>query len=310
MPGSKIKPAFEDDTEAEGQELGGIVGGSNGDTLTVGHYGPHPDAESDETKDRQRLAICLQTGADTFTKAEDGIVLLVADGATRGGSLPAAAPASTPPPSNDPPEVNGPEDWEAQFERILFDKYEDANPRVEDLEKDAFELWGWLYGGRSWEFFSGRDVWRDGSKIFVEDSLTPEQAADAYYAYLKRALPTEAQGVNLTPILRYYGELYEQADEDRAKVGQHMAKHWELVEITAGMLESEYLFVAPSFALGGVLQIRRVNNMTFYTEGKVFAVPLIRRNWARGNITEHDTLVNSLGFTRNAGQNADKMRSK
>jgi hypothetical protein len=206
--------------------------------------------------------------------------------------------------------VNGPEDWEAQFERILFDKYEDANPRVEDLEKDAFELWGWLYGGRSWEFFSGRDVWRDGSKIFVEDSLTPEQAADAYYAYLKRALPTEAQGVNLTPILRYYGELYEQADEDRAKVGQHMAKHWELVEITAGMLESEYLFVAPSFALGGVLQIRRVNNMTFYTEGKVFAVPLIRRNWARGNITEHDTLVNSLGFTRNAGQNADKMRSK
>jgi hypothetical protein len=110
--------------------------------------------------------------------------------------------------------------------------------------------------------------------------------------------------------MRYYGELYEQADEDRAKVGQHMAKHWELVEITAGMLESEYLFVAPSFALGGVLQIRRVNNMTFYTEGKVFAVPLIRRNWARGNITEHDTLVNSLGFTRNAGQNADKMRSK
>jgi hypothetical protein len=33
-------------------------------------------------------------------------------------------------------------------------------------------------------------------------------------------------------------------------------------------------------------------------------VPLIRRNWARGNITEHDTLVTSLGFTRNSGQGA------
>ena len=113
--------------------------------------------------------------------------------------------------------------------------------------------------------------------------------------------------MNLTPILRYYAEVYEQSGEDRSKVGQHMAKHWELVETTAGMLESEYLFVAPSFALGGVLQIRRINNMTFYTEGKVFAVPLFRRNWARGNITEHDTWVNSLGLSRNAGQNAVKV---
>jgi hypothetical protein len=290
MPGSKIKPAFEDDTEAEGQELGGIVSGSNGDVLTVGRYGPHPNAQSDETKDRQRLAICLQTGADTFTKAEDGIVLLVADGASRSSPLPIAALAASAASSNAPMAAEAPEDWEAQFERILFEKYEEAEPRIEDLERDAFELWGWLYGGRSWEWLSGRNVWRDGSKILVEDNLTPEQAADEYYAFLKRSLPTEAQGVNLTPILRHYADVYEMAGEDRAKVGQFMARHWELVETTAGMLESEYLFVPAGFVLGEVLQIRRVKNMAFHTEGKVFAVPLVRRNWARGNITEHDTL--------------------
>lgn len=322
LPGSKIEPAFEDETVAIGEALGGIIGGVGQDTLSIGRYGPHPNAGSDPTKDRQRLVIRLQTGTESFTKGEDSIVLLVAEGLSGGFTPPALAagasgvtqfaaagfPQQAPAPANAAiPEADAPEDWEAQFERILFEKYEEATPRIEDLERDGFELWGWLYGGRSYEFFSGREVWRSGSKIFIEDSLTPEQAADAYYNFLKQALPTDAQGVNLTPILRYYGEIYEAAGEDRAKVGQFMAKHWELVETTTGMLESEYLFTPLSFAVGGVLQIRRVNNMTFYTEGKVFAIPLVRRNWARGNITENDTLVNSLGFSRNAGLGAIKV---
>ncbi|MBB5352936.1 hypothetical protein HNR46_003185 [Haloferula luteola] len=314
LAGSQIKPAFEDGTNATGASLGGTVSGS---TLVVGEYGPHPYAGSDDTKDRERLTITYQTGVGSFTDPEDSTVLLVArpDLGSSGPVFPLMSQEgeglggggyTTLSEGGYPPEANGSEEWEDTFERILFEKYEEAEPRIEDLERDAFELWGWTYGGRSWEWFSSRNVWRDGTHIYVEDSLTPEQAADAYYAFLKKNLPTEAQGANITPILRYWGEVYTELGEDRAKIGQHMAKHWDLVETTAGMLESEYMFVGADFAISGVLQIRRVRNLTFFTEGKTFAVPLVRRNWARGNITEHDTLVNSLGYSRNAGPGAVK----
>lgn len=310
LPGTKVKPVFEDGTDATGQSLGGTLD-SSGSTLTVGKYGPHPFAGSDETKDRERLVLTYQTDASNFTTSDDGTILIVAQGLEGNNGVVTLLEEQQeeggeeiPPPGNYPPEVNGPETWEDTFERILFEKYEEADPRIEDLERDAFELWGWIYGGQSSEWFSTRDVWRDGTRIYVENSLPAEDAADKYYAFLKRNLPTDVQGANITPILRAYGEVYDAMGEDRSVIGQHMAKHWQLVETTAGMLESEYMFVTADFAIGSVLQIRRVRNMTFFTEGKTFAVPLIRRNWARGNITEHDTLVNSLGFTRNAGQNA------
>src|ERR1035437_253845 len=83
-------------------------------------------------------------------------------------------------------------DFEENFEAILYEKYEEATPRLEDLEEDVLLHQRLTYGGATWQWFSTAAVWKDGDKIVVRAALTPEQAADAYYNFLKNlAQPTD-----------------------------------------------------------------------------------------------------------------------
>ena len=306
LDGLKMKPLYTDGIEAVGQNLAGQLSDEDR-VLRVGSNRPNPNSEYDPSVDLEYFRLSVQLEDSAWLDSDLSTTLLtvdsnpddVYDNLSGGESSSASGDNDDDWVDPDPSDLD-PYGFEAEFESILSDKYDSEQPSIEELEQEAMELRGLLYGGQNDEWFSARSIWRDGNAIYVEDSLTPEEAADAYYTYLKDNYdPNNPNRPALNVIFHYYGDLYQEVGLEREQVGEYLARHWQLVDDLSTELAGEYYLMPAGILLSGFLDMRSATKLR-YSPTRQYRIPLKRRNFVRGRWAEHNIIVGSLGRPSNS----------
>ena len=292
----ELKPEYADGTNGTGDAYIGTLD-SSGKVLTVGQHKPPPEAENAPYFDAWSAIIRVKLADGTWSDPADSILLVT------GFSDPDQAYLNELDPILSSDQPQSPETWDELFEFYLSEKYDGADPSIEELEAEAFELRQYVYGGRSWEWFSGRAIWTEGTRICVEDSVTPENAADLYYNYLKNDIVGTAKNPGNFPymlaVVEYKRRYLKLVGADPTIPGRFLARHWQCVMDTSDILASEYYAIPTGFLLQGVLGLKRAKDLAYMPGPRNFKTPLVRRNWFRGRWVEHDTIVDSLGYAKN-----------